>query len=109
MWRKSILVNAQISRTLVDHLADDVYFHLQMAGNQMGSLVFIDRHCLNMTAPCKQRRFCNHFRLCESIEITQPRQGHFEKVQQIRAKYLLIRMTECISTDDLHNKHSSLL
>lgn len=67
MWRESILVNAQISRTLVDHLADDVYLHLQMAGHQTGSLLFIDRHCLNIMEPCKQRCFCNHFRLCESI------------------------------------------
>lgn len=29
MWSESILVNAQISRALVHHLADDVYFHLQ--------------------------------------------------------------------------------
>lgn len=48
MWHKSILVNAQISRTLVDHLADDVYFHLQKAGNQTGSLLLIDRRFLTL-------------------------------------------------------------
>lgn len=47
MRRESILVNAQVSRTLVDHLADHVYFHLQMAGKQKGSLLFIDTHSLN--------------------------------------------------------------
>lgn len=107
--RESILVDAQISGALLHHLADDVYFHLRMAGNQTGSLLFIDRRCLSIAAPCKHTRFC-HQRREKHRDNKKGGGGHFQtRVRQSGAKYLLIRMTGCISADDLLNKHSSLL
>lgn len=50
MRSESILVNAQISRALVHHLADDVYFHLQKT--RWGYCYLLT--CLNIPATRKQ-------------------------------------------------------
>lgn len=50
MWSESMLVDAQISRALVHHLADDVYFHLQKT--RWGYCYLLT--CLNISAARKQ-------------------------------------------------------